>query len=182
MPHPRDIPQWLSGDDVALSSGRTDCSRNQRLSGRIIAIGDFLDAAGWCVVAGIPGKLWISERAYASLTGNADTCRTWSTFLKMAPTIPGMEVLDRQARIAIWKPVTKPTPPSTPPALTPRESEILQLLVAGKTSAEIAIILACKPRTVETHVSSLYRKIGVRNRSSLILSSQPSAADETSST
>lgn len=171
MPYPSDIHQWLAGDEIPASSGREVGSKNHSLAGRIIAIGDFLDAAGWCVVTGLPGKLWISGRARASLAGNADTCRTWSAFLKIATTIPEMEVLDRQARIALWKPVMTASPSAEPPMLTRRESEILQLLVAGKTSPEISIILGCKPRTVETHVSNLYRKIGVRNRASLILPS-----------
>jgi len=178
MPPPRDIPQWPTGDDVTVSSSRTSRSRNQRLSGRVLAIADFLDAAGWCVAAGLTGKFWMSERARTSLNGNADECRTWTAFLKIARTIPDMEVLDPKSRIAIWKPLTSSAAPSPSPDLTPREGEILHLLVAGKTSAEISIILGCKPRTVETHVANLYRKVGVRNRTSLILSAQRSSADE----
>lgn len=179
MPHPRDIPQWLPGGDVSVSSSRAGRSKNQRLSARILAIVDFLDAAGWCVAAGLPGKLWISERARVSLNGSADECRTWTAFLKIARTIPDMEMLDPQSRIAIWKPLAASAAPFPSPDLTPREDEILHLLVAGKTSAEISIILGCKPRTVETHVANLYRKVGVRNRTSLILSAQRFSANET---
>jgi DNA-binding NarL/FixJ family response regulator len=48
--------------------------------------------------------------------------------------------------------------------LTPRESEVLRLLAAGMTDREIATALAVSPRTVESHVSSVLRKLGVRNR------------------
>ena len=48
--------------------------------------------------------------------------------------------------------------------LSARESEVLRLLAEGLTDREIAGALAFSPRTVESHVSSLLRKLGVRNR------------------
>ena len=48
--------------------------------------------------------------------------------------------------------------------LSARESEVLRLLAEGLTDREIAVALAISPRTVESHVSSLLRKLGVRNR------------------
>ncbi len=48
--------------------------------------------------------------------------------------------------------------------LSSRETEVLRLLADGLTDREIAGALAISPRTVESHVSSLLRKLGVRNR------------------
>ena len=48
--------------------------------------------------------------------------------------------------------------------LSPRESEVLRLLADGMTDREIATALALSPRTVESHVGSVLRKLGVRNR------------------
>jgi DNA-binding NarL/FixJ family response regulator len=48
--------------------------------------------------------------------------------------------------------------------LSAREREVLRLLAEGLTDREIARALAISPRTVESHVSSLLRKLGVRNR------------------
>jgi DNA-binding NarL/FixJ family response regulator len=45
-----------------------------------------------------------------------------------------------------------------------RENDVLRLLAEGLTDREIAESLAISPRTVESHVSSLLRKLGVRNR------------------
>ena len=45
-----------------------------------------------------------------------------------------------------------------------REAEVLRLLSEGMTDREIAEALAISPRTVESHVSSLLRKLDVRNR------------------
>ncbi|MDQ3691232.1 MAG: response regulator transcription factor [Chloroflexota bacterium] len=48
--------------------------------------------------------------------------------------------------------------------LSLREGEVLRLLSEGLTDREIAGALAISPRTVESHVSSLLGKLGVRNR------------------
>lgn len=48
--------------------------------------------------------------------------------------------------------------------LSAREREVLRLLADGMTDREIAIALAISPRTVESHVSSVLHKLGVRNR------------------
>jgi PAS domain S-box-containing protein len=52
--------------------------------------------------------------------------------------------------------------------LSPREREIMQLVVEGKTSAEIAEILSLSPKTVETYRSRIMGKLGVGNLPGLI--------------
>ena len=49
-------------------------------------------------------------------------------------------------------------------SLTPREREILLMVSDGLTMQQIARRLSISPRTVETHVAKLYRKLGVRTR------------------
>jgi two-component system, NarL family, response regulator DevR len=48
--------------------------------------------------------------------------------------------------------------------LSPREREILLLLADGLTMQQIGRRLGISPRTVESHVSKLYRKLAVRTR------------------
>ena len=48
--------------------------------------------------------------------------------------------------------------------LTPREHQILVLVSDGLTMQQVASRLGISPRTVETHVAKLYRKLGVRTR------------------
>jgi DNA-binding NarL/FixJ family response regulator len=50
------------------------------------------------------------------------------------------------------------------PLLTPRELEVLQLVAAGSTNEEIARSLWVTEQTVKFHLSNLYRKIDVGNR------------------
>jgi DNA-binding NarL/FixJ family response regulator len=48
--------------------------------------------------------------------------------------------------------------------LTPRELEILQLILTGKTNKQIAREIYVSERTVEFHLDHIYTKIGVRTR------------------
>jgi DNA-binding CsgD family transcriptional regulator len=54
--------------------------------------------------------------------------------------------------------------PDHPAGLTPREIEILGLVASGMTNAQIAKELFVSPRTVETHLTSIYHKLGVSSR------------------
>jgi DNA-binding CsgD family transcriptional regulator len=49
-------------------------------------------------------------------------------------------------------------------ALTPRETEVLRLLAAGESNAQIARRLGVSAHTVERHIANLYPKIGARGR------------------
>jgi DNA-binding NarL/FixJ family response regulator len=49
-------------------------------------------------------------------------------------------------------------------ALTPRERQILTLISEGCTMHQVGRRLSISPRTVETHVAKLYRKLGVHTR------------------
>lgn len=55
------------------------------------------------------------------------------------------------------------------PGHTPREQEILDLVLQGKSPKEISDALFLSFSTVKTHLRNLYRKLGVSSRSQLIL-------------
>ncbi|MFB9695680.1 AAA family ATPase [Amorphoplanes digitatis] len=62
-------------------------------------------------------------------------------------------------------------PPTAAPGaaeLTRRESEIAVLIAAGMSNAEIAAELYVSVRTVETHVSRIYTKLGVTGRAAAV--------------
>lgn len=48
--------------------------------------------------------------------------------------------------------------------LTPREREILQLVITGRTNKAIAAEFWITEKTVEFHLSHIYTKIGMRTR------------------
>ena len=51
-----------------------------------------------------------------------------------------------------------------PGRLTSREKEVLAFLTAGKSNAEIAASLNISPSTVKSHLSSIFSKLDVTNR------------------
>jgi predicted ATPase/DNA-binding CsgD family transcriptional regulator len=62
-------------------------------------------------------------------------------------------------------------PPHPAPAhshLSAREVEVLRLVATGLTNAQIAQLLSVTPRTVNAHLTAIYRKLGVSTRSGAI--------------
>jgi predicted ATPase/DNA-binding CsgD family transcriptional regulator len=70
---------------------------------------------------------------------------------------------DGEDALATW---TQGASQSQPPAslLSPREHEVLRLLVAGRSDREIADALFVGRRTAQTHVASILNKLGAANR------------------
>ncbi|MET9604157.1 AAA family ATPase [Streptomyces sp. NPDC006512] len=65
-------------------------------------------------------------------------------------------------------------------ALTGSERRIAELAAAGRTNTEIADLLHLARRTVETHLTSTYRKLGIRRRADLpatLARARPPVAD-----
>jgi DNA-binding NarL/FixJ family response regulator len=52
--------------------------------------------------------------------------------------------------------------------LSPREREVLELIAAGGTNREVAAALHLSPHTVKDLTSSLYRKLGAKNRADAV--------------
>ncbi|MGA9760926.1 MAG: response regulator transcription factor [Gaiellaceae bacterium] len=78
----------------------------------------------------------------------------------LAPSIT-RRLLDRFAS-SLGAPGRRPPPELD--SLTPRELEILRLIAGGLTNAEIASELFVSETTVKTHVSSVLRKLHLRDR------------------
>jgi predicted ATPase/DNA-binding CsgD family transcriptional regulator/transcriptional regulator with XRE-family HTH domain len=93
----------------------------------------------------------------------------WAEGRKMAPeqaiiAIGQTKALKSTKRPPIHSPTTIPS--STFPAgLTPREVEVLRWVASGLTDGQVAEKLIVSPRTVSTHLRSIYNKLGVNSRS-----------------
>jgi two-component system invasion response regulator UvrY len=64
--------------------------------------------------------------------------------------------------------LSKPIPKSPFECLSSREREVVQLIVAGSTSSDIALLLSLSRKTVDTYRGRIMVKLGVANRSALI--------------
>lgn len=53
--------------------------------------------------------------------------------------------------------------------LTDRELEIVRLVAAGKKNKEVAAVLSISERTVRTNLTSVFQKLGVRDRIGLVM-------------
>ena len=102
----------------------------------------------------ISGVGWISPQAARTAGASGFVSKDWSADeVAMAVRMvgKGMTVFGRQEEA-----------PATP--LSEREREVLALIASGRTNREIAAVLFLSPHTVKEHASSLYRKLGVKNR------------------
>jgi predicted ATPase/serine/threonine protein kinase/DNA-binding CsgD family transcriptional regulator len=148
--------------------------------GRVSAIeGELLQAAHLFGIAEFwfdPGKaLAPASTAYANYQQTVASVRMQlgdESFL--AAWAEGKQMAIEQA-LALLEPVSDATPvldatrpsavPNYPDDLTAREVEVLCLIAQGWTNPQIADHLVISPRTVNAHLTSIYRKIRVSTRS-----------------
>jgi DNA-binding CsgD family transcriptional regulator len=151
---------------------------------RLEITGDAEGAARW----------WLerdcSYEAALALAGSADPAalRRALGMLHELGARPAAAVVARRLRALGEQGVPRGPRPGTaanPAGLRPREVEVLQLLAAGLSNAQIAAQLVLSPRTVDNHVAAILRKLGAHTRSEataqaarLGLTGQRSAATE----
>ena len=56
-----------------------------------------------------------------------------------------------------------------PKILTTREKEVFNLLVANKTTKQIASLLYISEKTVRNHISNVIQKLGVKGRAQAVV-------------
>jgi DNA-binding CsgD family transcriptional regulator len=56
----------------------------------------------------------------------------------------------------------------SPDELTPTEEQVVRLVLDGRANDEVAAALYISARTVENHLSRIYRKLGIRSRAELL--------------
>ena len=142
--------------------------RNALMEGYTQAWAELLDAAGWCVALRVDvDGCWSSARARRFLAAEPPVSPTWNG-LTLVLAKMGLTTLELSERVAIWN-GNRDEIPQLAATLTRREMEVLGWLREGKTCPEIAMILGLSHRTVEKHISNIYRKTGVSTRAAAIL-------------
>jgi DNA-binding CsgD family transcriptional regulator len=138
-------------------------------AGRFVAAAESLEAAlALAAACGAPYERALTLVALAELhlaTGDGAAAQEALTETRLLCTPLGAHpTLARAERLAERLLTRQQGPASAPHGLSPRELEVLRLIVAGLNNREIAAALSLSVRTVERHVENLYRKIDVRGR------------------
>jgi len=95
---------------------------------------------------------------------------------KSAPLETVMACLRVVAGGATWMEDSAPHGRADGPGLTPRESQVLELVAQGLKNREIAAELGIRPGTVKVHLKHIFEKTGVRGRFGLALTGLQAAA------
>ena len=111
---------------------------------------------------------WPTASAFAALAGAATRARTLRAAFAAFHQL-GAEPWAERARLelAATGETARKRDPSTLDQLTPRELQIALDLAAGLTTREAAAKLYLSPKTIEYHLRSVYRKLGVASRAEL---------------
>lgn len=124
------------------------------------------------ILAARPGAriLMLSMHAEPGYLGNALEAGASGYLLKSALDL---ELVDAIRRIAAGERVLDPHLPAPTAGgakdstLTPRELEVLQLIVAGKSNKEIALILGVSPNTIGVHRANIMDRLDIHNAAEL---------------
>jgi len=148
---------------ATLASARGERERAARLFGAAHALRDAIDSH-----QGLPERD-VYERATAdtrSALGETAFAAAWAAGLALPPAAAVALALetnaDRGARPAV------DASPAEVIGLTPREVEVLRLLVTGRTDREIGDALFISRRTAQGHVGHVFAKLGVSTRTAAV--------------
>jgi DNA-binding NarL/FixJ family response regulator len=100
----------------------------------------------------------------ASMVRTAARGRVLFASASPARTAPGATPAAGTASPSVSAPLAEPAGISPLTELSPREREILALICQGKTNKEIASVLFITPKTVKYHLTHVFAKLGVANR------------------
>jgi DNA-binding NarL/FixJ family response regulator len=128
---------------------------------RVVALTTYADDAS------VLAALRAGARGYLTKDAGAEDIAA-----AIAAVARGEAALDPAVQRHVVAAVAEPEPstadPCLPDELTPREAEVLALIAAGLTNAEIAERLVVSPATVKSHVNHIFAKADLRDRAQAV--------------
>ncbi len=101
----------------------------------------------------------------AAFAERAAQAHAFATEADRSPALADVEAGPVAVARGVSRPKASVSPLASPARLTRREAEVLGLLAQGLSNKEIAAVLWLSERTIERHITGLYRKIEVQRRS-----------------
>jgi DNA-binding CsgD family transcriptional regulator len=123
----------------------------------------------WAAAEGFPESLnvyipqTLLERAQAATRAHLEESALAKALADGRAMTPA-QALAAYKRLPMQPALQAKRPPAYPAGLTAREVEVLRLVAAGLTDAQVAERLVISLRTVTTHLTSIYNKLGVSSR------------------
>ena len=109
---------------------------------------------------------WPYDAAIAQLGGDVDAVQAaLDTFRELGARAAARRAQQRLAQLrGRNSDLRRKDTSADPHGLTKRQRDVLELLAAGHSDAEIATALYISPKTANTHVCAIMTKLGVHNR------------------
>ncbi|MEZ4562960.1 MAG: LuxR C-terminal-related transcriptional regulator [Thermomicrobiales bacterium] len=166
--HEETLTLWLDSDDgrgiagaLAGIAGVANHRRQFEAAARLLG-------AAWGIAASL-GVRYLAHHVHAERVLAATRAHleddAFAVAWSQGQALPVEQAVVEARRVLALPAPTRPSAEAVPlRLLSPRELDVLRLLVAGHSDREIGAALQVSPRTVQTHVASLFAKFGVDSR------------------
>lgn len=156
---------------AAYSSSAYSPPRRAAAAGGLIAVGAAFiaeDVSDWAFIAVIVGAAWLLGIVVAQRSTELSHAQEDNRALAQRLADAAGQLAEARQRL------TAGPAPEELAALTARELDVVRVIATGASNAEIAEQLFISEHTVKTHVASILRKLGLRDRAQVVVAAYES--------
>jgi DNA-binding CsgD family transcriptional regulator len=159
-------PFWQHYEGSRFCSYPTDTGNHRSVTMR----GDFFSLPEWrrtTMYATVFAADGITDELLCPLTSRGPRSRR-VLFSRCGGS--GFTERDRLVLVLLRPHLAELVAPSPQPAgdLTPRQTELMRLVAAGRSNSEIAVALVVSPHTVRTHLENIFERLQVTSRTAAV--------------